>query len=297
MLHAHIVDRSELKQSFGLNLVLAMAFAAAAAYAYEFAKMPNVAHANAWQIASIIGQMVTLLLTREALRSWKQLRALPEEIPEQRAPSARARGEAAPREGRLRPRALLDFLYAKIEAAAAAFNRMAESEGGETMQTTAKPKEPAFSRIDAERERLRKAGFTDEEIRQILIARETGAAQGMSGGGHGVLSGVLSNLAAVMTHARNFLPSLVVDLARMLNRRVPPIQRMEAALTLVAKCVVIGMLAYIVSIEFAQLKALSDKARAEACIERQKNAVNFSTMNELMSGSADRDLNKDCKNL
>jgi len=57
------------------------------------------------------------------------------------------------------------------------------------MQTTAKPKEPAFSRIDAERERLRKAGFTDEEIRQILIARETGAAQGMSGGGHGVLSG------------------------------------------------------------------------------------------------------------
>ena len=109
MLHAHIVDRSELKQSFGLNLVLAMAFAAAAAYAYEFAQMPNVAHANAWQIASIIGQMITLLLTREALRSWKQLRALPEEIPEQRAPSARARGEAAPREGRLRPRALLDF--------------------------------------------------------------------------------------------------------------------------------------------------------------------------------------------
>lgn len=217
MLHAHIVDRSELKQSFGLNLVLAMAFAAAAAYAYEFAQMPNVAHADAWQIASIIGQMITLLLTREALRSWKQLRALPEEIPEQRAPSARARGEAAPREGRLRPRALLDFLYAKLDAASAAFNRMAESEGGETMQTTAKTEAPAFSRIDAERERLRKAGFTDEEIKQILIARESGAAQGMGGGGHGVLSGVLSNLAAVMTHARNFVPSLVADLARMLK--------------------------------------------------------------------------------
>jgi hypothetical protein len=294
MLHAHIVDRSELKQSFGLNLVLAMAFAAAAAYAYEFAQMPNVAHANAWQIASIIGQMITLLLTREALRSWKQLRALPEEIPEQRAPSARARGEAAPREGRLRPRALLDFLQAKLDAAAAAFNRMAESEGGETMQTTAKTEAPAFSRIDAERERLRKAGFTDEEIKQILIARETGAAQGM-GGGHGVLSGVLSNLAAVMTHARNFLPSLAVDLARMLSRRVPPLQRMEAAFNLVAKCAVIVVLAYVVELEFVTLQANMRRAKAEACETTMKALIDSSPLMELGNASMNKKIDEVCK--
>ena len=296
MLHAHIVDRSELKQSFGLNLVLAMAFAAAAAYAYEFAQMPNVAHANAWQIASIIGQMITLLLTREALRSWKQLRALPEEIPEQRAPSARARGEAAPREGRLRPRALLDFLQAKLDAAAAAFNRMAESEGVETMQTTAKTEAPAFSRIDAERERLRKAGFTDEEIKQILIARETGAAQGMGGGGHGVLSGVLSNLAAVMTHARNFVPSLVADLARMLNRRLPFSARIEALFLLVAKCAVIGVLAYVVELEFVTLKANTQRAKAEACETTHESAHRLVAVEwNLLNASTNKKIDEVCK--
>jgi hypothetical protein len=292
MLHAQIVERSEVKASFLLNLVLAMAFAAAAAYAYEFAKMPNVAHAIAWQIASIIGQMITLLLTREALRSWKQLRALPEEIHEQRAPSATASGEAAQREGRLRPGALLDFLQAKLDAAAAAFNRMAESEGGETMQTTAKAN--TFSRMDAERERLRKAGFTDEEIKQILIARETGAAQGMSGGGHGVLSGVLSNLAAVMTHARNFIPSLVADLARMLNRRLPFSARIEAVFLLVAKCAVIGVLAYVVQLEFVTLKANAQRARAEACETTMKALIGSSTWNELLNGTATRKIEEAC---
>ena len=86
----------------------------------------------------------------------------------------------------------------------------------------------------------------------------------MGGGGHGVLSGVLSNLAAVMTHARNFLPSLAVDLARMLNRRVPPLQRMEAALTLVAKCAVIARAGlYRVDLEFVTAESeLSDKRQS-----------------------------------
>ena len=62
------------------------------------------------------------------------------------------------------------------------------------------------------------------------------------------------------------------------------------------KASVVAVLGYIVSLECAQLKASVDRARAEACIARQKNAINFSTMNELMSGRV-RGLDKDCKNL
>ena len=141
------------------------------------------------------------------------------------------------------------------------------------------------NRIESERERLTKAGFSKTEISQILIAKETGAAQGMGGGGHGVLSGVLSNLAAVMTHARNFLPSLAVDLARMLSRRVPPLQRMEAAFTLVAKCAVIAVLAYVVQLEFVTLKANAQRAKADACEASMKALIDTMPANELMSGS------------
>ncbi len=162
------------------------------------------------------------------------------------------------------------------------------------MQTTAKTESPAFSRIDAERERLRKAGFTDEEIRQILIARETGAAQGM-GGGHGVLSGVLSNLAAVMTHARNFVPSLVADLARMLNRRLPFSARIEALFLLVAKCAVIGVLAYVVDLEFVTLKANAQRAKADACQTSIKALIDSTTMAELLSAATMKKIDELCK--
>jgi len=103
MLHAHIVDRSELKQSFGLNLVLAMAFALPR-LRYEFAKMPNVAHANAWQIASIIGQMVTLLLTEKPCGHGSNCARCRRKSPNS-ARRPQGKGEAAPREGGCAPRA------------------------------------------------------------------------------------------------------------------------------------------------------------------------------------------------
>ena len=160
----------------------------------------------------------------------------------------------------MRPQhSFLDAFNAKLDAAAAALSRVPESGEGGALET-AQAQKP--QRIEAERERLTKAGFSKAEISQILIARESGAAQGMSGGGHGVLSGVLSNLAAVMTHARNFLPSLAVDLARMLNRHVPPLQRIEAAVALVAKCAVIAVLAYVVDLEFVTLQANAQHAKA-----------------------------------
>ncbi len=197
---------------------------------------------------------------------------------------------ATKQRGHMRPqRSLLDAFNAKLDAAAAALSRMPESGEGGALET-AQAQKP--QRIEAERERLTKAGFSKAEISQILIAKESGAAQGMGGGGHGVLSGVLSNLAAVMTHARNFLPSLAVDLARMLNRHVPPLLRLEAAVALVAKCAVIGVLAYVVDLEFIQLKASAERTRAEACSARTKAIIDTVPMNRI--GEAAELVAKDC---
>jgi hypothetical protein len=97
-----------------------------------------------------------------------------------------------------------------------------------------------------------------------------------------------------MGHARNFLPSLKVDFVRMLSPGLSFGARIEAATAVALKASVVAVLAYIVSLECAQLKANVDRARAEACIARQQNAINFSTMSELTSGHLS-DLDKECK--
>jgi hypothetical protein len=51
---------------------------------------------------------------------------------------------------------------------------------------------PTPSPLDAERARLRKEGFTDHTISQILLAREFAAPQATGGAGQGVMTGVLS---------------------------------------------------------------------------------------------------------
>ncbi len=199
---------------------------------------------------------------------------------------------ATKQRGQLRPqRSFLDAFNAKLDAAAAALSRMPESAEGGALET-AQAQNP--QRIEAERERLTKAGFSKAEISQILIAKETGAAQGMGGGGHGVLSGVLSNLAAAMTHARNFLPSLAVDLARMLNRHVPPLLRIEAAVALVAKCAVIAVLAYVVDLEFVTLKANAQRAKADACETTMKALIDSSPLMELGNASMNKKIDAAC---
>jgi hypothetical protein len=199
---------------------------------------------------------------------------------------------ATKQRGQMRPqRSLLDSFNAKLDAAAAALSRVPESAEGGAIETTPAQKP---QRIESERERLTKAGFSKAEISQILIAKETGAAQGTGGGGHGVLSGVLSNLAAVMTHARNFLPSLAVDLARMLNRRVPLLLRIEAAVALVAKCAVIGVLAYVVDLEFITLKANAQRAKADACETTMKALIDSSPLMELGNASMNKKIDAAC---
>ena len=233
---AAIPSPAESPRGYFLTLAAATAAAGVGGFAFWASQNMRIGQPLWWQVGSLAAFLVAGKLTLAATKQQSQMRP----------------------QG-----SLLDSFNAKLDAATLALSHMPES------ATTAKDETPAPNRIEGERERLAKAGFGEAEISQILIARETGAAQGM-GGGHGVLSGVLSNLAAVMTHARNFVPGLVVDLARMLNRRVSPVQRMEAAFNLVAKCAVIVVLAYVVDLEFITLKAGAERGRADACNARMK---------------------------
>lgn len=141
---------------------------------------------------------------------------------------------------------------------------------------------PAATPLDAERERLRKAGYTDTEISQILIARET-ARHSSESAGHGVMTGVASNLAAAAGYVRNFIPGIVADTKTLGNSTATAMTRSQAAGYLVLKAAVVIVIAYVVWQEFSQLQSMTARATAEACIARQKLLVDTMPMNESSS--------------
>jgi hypothetical protein len=120
--------------------------------------------------------------------------------------------------------------------------------------------------IEAERERLMKAGYSEGEISQILISREAGR----SATGSGAATGLLNNLGAVSSHARNLMPGLKADLENIVSPKVAATARGVAAITLSLKVTVIAVLGYVVWLEFCQIRSSTDRARAEACSARMK---------------------------
>ena len=249
------------------NFIVYLGFATAAAgvsgFTFWSTRHLTIGDPLWWQGGNLAAGLVTVLLTIEATKARRRMRE--NETP--RAPSPTLLALPAPE----------------------------PTHTEEDPMTTANTTTTNENLVDGERARLAKAGYSEAEISQILIARETSGQAGPGGAGQGVLTGVLSNLTAVMGHVRNFLPSLKADFVRMLNPRSSFGARIEAATTVALKASMVAVLAYIVSLECAQLKAGVDRARAEACIARQKNAINFSTMNELLSGHAD--LDRECKGL
>lgn len=135
---------------------------------------------------------------------------------------------------------------------------------------------PTPSPVDAERARLRKEGFTDHQIRQILLAREFAAPQATGGAGQGVMTGALSNLSAVLSHARGILPSFKTDLANRFGRAASPPVRVKAAGYLALKAAVIVVLAYAVKQEWQQhiisateiAASQAEKTAAEAEVQK-----------------------------
>jgi hypothetical protein len=139
---------------------------------------------------------------------------------------------------------------------------------------------PAASSLDAERERLRKAGYTDPEISQILIAQA--AQQPAGAAGQGVMSNALSSIVAVGSHARSVIPSFRKDVATIFDGAATASARAGATASLVVKAVVILVLGYAAWQEWNQhiisATAIADaevrKRHAEECLARQKLIVN-----------------------
>lgn len=123
--------------------------------------------------------------------------------------------------------------------------------------------------LDAERERLRNAGYTDAEISEILIAREI-VKPSSEPTGHGAMTGLASNLSAAAGYVRSFVPSIVADITMLRNEAATATARSQAALYLVMKFVVVFVIAYVVWQEFSQFRSMTARAQAEACSARQK---------------------------
>jgi hypothetical protein len=149
---------------------------------------------------------------------------------------------------------------------------------------------PAASPLDAEREALRKAGYTDAEVSQILIARASAASQQPAGAaGQGVMSNALSSIVAVGSHARALIPSFRKDVMTVFDGAATASARAGATASLAVKVVVILVLGFAAWQEWRQhiisateiAAANTEKARAEACSARIKAIIDAVPMNRI----------------
>jgi hypothetical protein len=125
--------------------------------------------------------------------------------------------------------------------------------------------------LDAERARLRSAGYTDAEVSQILIAR---ASQQPAGTGQGVMSNVLSSILGVASHARALIPTFRKDVATLFDGAATASARAGAMASLAVKAIVVIVLGYAAWQEWqqhiisatttAQYQAI--RSKADACL-------------------------------
>src|SRR5580704_14302969 len=125
--------------------------------------------------------------------------------------------------------------------------------------------------LDAERARLRSAGYTDAEISQILIAS---ASQQPAATGQGALSNILSSILGVASHARALIPTFRKDVATVFDGGATASARAGAAASLAVKTIVVIVLGYAAWQEWqqhiisatttAQYQAI--RSKADACL-------------------------------
>ena len=115
-----------------------------------------------------------------------------------------------------------------------------------------------------------------------MIARATGPGAARAGFGTGTATGPLNNLDAILTHARNLMPSFKSDLQRMFDEGADKATRIGAGLAFGVKIGAVSALGYFVYIEAIEFRARALTSWAQSCIERQKNAVAHMSLNQLM---------------
>ena len=148
----------------------------------------------------------------------------------------------------------------------------------------------AAAPLDAERERLRKAGYTDAEVSQILITRA--ASQQPAGIGQGAMSNVLSSILGVASHARALIPTFRKDVETVFNGAATASARAGATASLAVKAIVIIVLGYAAWQEWQQhiiyatqiAESQARKIRAEECSARVKALVDSEPASSFLSG-------------
>jgi hypothetical protein len=124
--------------------------------------------------------------------------------------------------------------------------------------------QPAATPLDAEREALRKAGYTDAEVSQILVTRAA-SQQPAGAAGQGVMSNVLSSIVAVGSHARALIPTFRKDVETVFDRAATTSARAGATASLAVKAVVIAVLGYAAWQEWNQhIISATERAAADA---------------------------------
>jgi hypothetical protein len=139
------------------------------------------------------------------------------------------------------------------------------------------PDNPAAATLDAERARLRSAGYTDAEISHILTQREIAASPQPVGVGQGVMSNVLSSIMAVGSHARAVIPSFRKDVATMFDGAATASARAGATASLVVKAVVILVLGYAAWQEWNQHIIYSTEIAAQNAEKAKWDALEAKT--------------------
>ena len=131
--------------------------------------------------------------------------------------------------------------------------------------------------LDAERARLRSAGYTDAEVSQILIAQ---ASQQPAGTGQGVMSNVLSSILGVASHARALIPTFRKDVETVFDGAATASARAGAVASLAVKATVVIVLGYAAYQEWSQhilssptiAQYQATKAKADACLAMTETA-------------------------
>ena len=248
-------------RGYGLKVASATAaatFAAGALWASE--KMP-LGHAERWQDVGIAFGVGALVLAGTVTRR------RPNRKPEPRASLLRVAIDAA-------SRVRIQFL-----------------EAGKAQRKDAPDKTatPDVNPLEAERERRR------TEKTEIPNQPAAGADAGKASFGAGMPTGFLGNLHSTVAILREFVPSFKSNLTDVLDRDADAATRISGAVSIGVKTAAAVVVGYFVFLEGLQLRSASYKMWAEACIERQKNAINFSTVAQLYSGTGpDRKLDKEC---
>lgn len=148
--------------------------------------------------------------------------------------------------------------------------------------------------VIAEREALLASGFSSEEASRILIERAAHSEGRRANLGTGVATGPLNNLDAVGNHIRSLVPSFKSDLVRMFDVRSPLAARVGAAIGLSLKSALVGVISYFVYLEYVQMQAAADRAKAEACLAMQRKIIETSPMRDLDNGETSRKTREAC---